>query len=205
MLTHSKKVVFVNCPVSVHAVSVKGVGYNQLIMLDKILELANSYRMAQFVERSLFDLSDSLSANAKRTANLVQSMGIAIINAESQADDLCLAFGEAAQNLINPVQKLILGSILFWRYCLFIFDKIGQVAIFRPNRCLQRNWMPGHLKKLLYLLCPDLHLPGYFLHRWGPAQSPRSSRRRAPQFLVAFDYMNRQPDYATIVGNSARY
>ena len=60
--------------------------------LEGLSEHTDSGWVAQFMEHSLFDLSDPLSADAKPAANLFQSVSIITINTESHADNLFLAF-----------------------------------------------------------------------------------------------------------------
>ena len=105
--------------------------------LEKIPELADSYRMPQFVKCSFFYLPDPFPADAERPADLIESVSVTVVETESQADDLRLAFRQTIKNFIDSLQKLSLGGFILGGFNLLIFDEISQVAVFCPNGCFQ--------------------------------------------------------------------
>src|SRR5512133_930060 len=98
-------------------------------MIEIILELAGTLRMAKSPERLGLDLPDALAGNVEIQADFLEGERIAVIEAEAHAQDFLLAGRkrreDAAQLLLEELEGGLVGRILD----VLVFDEVPEKGI----------------------------------------------------------------------------
>src|SRR5688572_29358668 len=73
----------------------------RFVGFEEALEVTDARGVAEFAQAFGFDLADAFAGDFELLADFFQRAGVAVDEAEAQFENLALAFGEAAENILK--------------------------------------------------------------------------------------------------------
>ena len=93
-----------------------------------VAQLAATTGVAQAAQCLALDLADALSGEAEFLPDFLQGIAATILQAKTQAQDACFAWGEGAKHLLDLFAEQILVCALGRRGRVLVLDKGPQLA-----------------------------------------------------------------------------
>src|SRR6516162_3264445 len=93
--------------------------------VEKRADLAGMRRVTQFAQRLSFNLADALARDGEHLANFFEGVRIAVLKAETHADDAFFAGTEFPQHRGHLLFEAQVHSCLRWRDYSLVFDEIA--------------------------------------------------------------------------------
>src|SRR6185369_4416839 len=172
--------------------------------LQERLQLARPRRMPQLAERLGLDLTDALSGDRERLADLFQGVLGPVAQAEAHLDDLLLARSQGLQESLGLLLQVDVDHGLRRRDHVAVLDEVAEMRIlFLADRSLQRDRLLRDLQDLSHLRDRDVHPLRDLLRRRLAAQLLDQRARRADELVDRLDHVHGNTDGARLVGDGA--
>ena len=161
--------------------------------------------MLQLADGLVLHLAHALARDLEDAAHFLEGVGVAVADAVAELQDLALAVGEGAQDVVDPLAQELAGGGLVRAGLALVLDEVAEVAVLAlADRAVERDRVTAHLHDAAGLL--DRHLR---------AERDLLDRRLATQFLQQvlldgaelrhrLDHVHRHADGAGMVGDGAR-
>ncbi len=161
--------------------------------------------MAQLGQRFRLDLADALAGNAELAANFLERARMAIFQAETQADNLALAFGQALERFRKLLLEHAERSGIGRNDSGVVFDEVAQLRIFfLADGRFQGNRFLADLLDLAHAFRRKAHFLGDFFRGRFAAQGLQQLALNAHQLVDGFHHVHGNADGTGLIGDGAR-
>ena len=174
-------------------------------LVDETAERIGAAGVAQFAQGLGFDLADTLAGDVELFADLFEGVVGVHADAETHAQDLGLAGGQAFEDLCRDLAQTLDRRGVGRGDDVGVFDEVAEMRVFVvADRGLHGNGLLGDLEDLEDLLLGHVHALGQFFRRGLAAQLLKHLTRNAVELVDGLDHMHRNTDGAGLVGDRAR-
>src|SRR5688572_3305469 len=90
--------------------------------------MTDARRVTQLAEALGFDLADAFAGDLELLADFFQGAGIAIHQAEAEFENLALALGEAAEDILELAFEEAVAGHVHRILSLLVFDEVAKVG-----------------------------------------------------------------------------
>ena len=161
--------------------------------------------MTQLSDRLVLDLADALARDAEDLADLLERVRLAVVHAETQAQDVCLTLCQRVEDLAERLgQQRVARGIRRTRRIVVLNEGADGRILLVADRRIERQRVRRRAVRLDDLLDWEIQLLGDLLERRLAAELLHELAVAARGLVDDLHHMHRNADRSCLIGNGAR-
>ena len=160
--------------------------------------------MPQLRKRLALDLADALAGDTELAAHLLQRARMTVLQAETEADNLALALGQALQHLGQLLLQHRERGGIGGHHGGIVLDEVAELGVLLlADGGLKAHRLLGDLLDLADALGSESHLLADLLGGWLAAELLQKLALDAHELVDGLHHVHRNADGAGLVGDGA--